>query len=172
MFRRLSIACAVLACSSVSAQEFPKPGPEHEKLKTLEGTWDGVGKSDGHEMKGVMTFKMDLGGLWLVSEFKSEFAPGVSFLGRGFDSYDTVKKKYVGVWFDNMSTRPMVSEGDLDAATGVMTHVGEGPAPDGTSAKYKMTSKRTGDDTMTWSMFMVVDGKDKHMITIDYKRRK
>src|SRR5262245_49061633 len=76
------------------AQEPPQPGPEHKKLKELEGTWDATIKMGDQESKGTMVWKSDLGGLWLYSEFQGEFA-GMKFTGKGFDSYDPIKKKYV-----------------------------------------------------------------------------
>src|SRR5262249_6297977 len=56
------------------AQEPPKPGPEHEVLKKLEGTWEATMKFGGMESKGTMIYKMDLGGLWLTSNFEGDFA--------------------------------------------------------------------------------------------------
>src|SRR5262245_42488029 len=100
---------AALAAPAARAQEPPKPGPEHEALKKHEGTWDLTMKFGGMESKGTVTYKMDLGGLWLTSSLESEFG-GMKFQGHGMDSYDAAKKKYVGVWFDNMSTSPLVME--------------------------------------------------------------
>ncbi|HUG92962.1 MAG TPA: hypothetical protein VML55_19130, partial [Planctomycetaceae bacterium] len=36
---------------------FPKPGPEHEKLKELEGKWDAVMDVDGQKTKATATYK-------------------------------------------------------------------------------------------------------------------
>ena len=118
---------AVMAAAAVQAQEPPKPGPEHEVLKKMEGTWDATMKFGGMESKGTSTYKMDLGGLWLVSTFEGDFG-GMKFSGRGLDSYDTAKKKYVGVWVDSMSTSPMMMEGDYDAAKKTLTMTGRAPA--------------------------------------------
>ena len=87
---------AVLAAPAARAQDFPKPGPEHELLKKHVGTWDLTMKFGGMETKGTVTYKMELGGLWLASTLQSEFA-GMKFEGRGMDSYDAGRKKYVGV---------------------------------------------------------------------------
>jgi hypothetical protein len=154
------------------AQESPKPGPEHEKIKELAGTWDAVMKMGDAESKGTMVWKVDLGGLWLTSEFQGEFG-GEKFTGKGFDSYDPIKKKYVGVWVDSMSTSPMVSEGTYDKAGKVLTMTGEGPGMDGKPTKYKMTTEHKDKDTLFWTMYMPgEDGKDTPMFTITYKRRK
>ena len=57
----------VVAAPAAQAQEPPKPGPEHEILKKQEGTWDTTMKAGGMEFKGKVRYKMELGGLWLVS---------------------------------------------------------------------------------------------------------
>src|SRR5260370_28344655 len=104
MLRRLVVACAagVLVAPAAVAQEAPKPGPEHALLKRAEGTWDATLKFGDQESKGTMTYKMGLGGLWLVSDFKGEVM-GAKFEGKGMDTYDPAQKKYVNVWFDSMS---------------------------------------------------------------------
>ncbi len=154
------------------AQEPPKPGPEHDKLKQLEGSWDAVMKFGDEESKGTMTWKMEIGGLWLVSEFQGEFG-GMKFTGKGLDSYDPIKKKYVGVWVDSMSTSPLLSEGTYDKDGKVLTMAGEGPGPDGKPMKYKMTTEHKGKDSLLWTMLQPgPDGKDAAMFSITYKRRK
>lgn len=166
--------CAVALAAAVAApvtraQEFPKPGPEHEVLKKCVGTWDLTMKFGGMESRGTVTYKMDLGGLWLNSVLESEFA-GMKFSGRGMDSYDAGKKKYVGVWFDSMSTAPMVMEGTYDKAKKTLTMVGEGPGMDGKPTTHRAVSEWKDDDTMHFSMY-VGDAKEPGF-TIEYKRRK
>src|SRR5262249_33469223 len=59
----------------------PKPGPEHEKLKQMEGTWDATIHSKEGNSKGTAACKRGVGGLWLIEHFKGEFA-GMKFEGR------------------------------------------------------------------------------------------
>ena len=105
---------AVLALP-VAAQEPtpPKPGPEHKLLKKLEGTWNTTMKAGGMEFKGTVTYKMELNGLWLVSSLESDLG-GQKFYGKGLDTYDAKKKKFVSYWFDSMGTTPLVMEGNFD----------------------------------------------------------
>src|SRR5687768_222046 len=124
------VVAGLAAAPAVQAQEFPKPGPEHELLKKLEGSWEATAKGGPAETKGTMTWKMDLGGLWLISKFEGDFA-GQKFHGHGMDSYDPHKKKYVGVWVDSMSTSPLVMEGTFDKDKKTLTMTGEGPGMDG-----------------------------------------
>ncbi len=159
---------AVLSLSSVQsvvAQEPQTPGPEQAELKALEGTWDAVMKmADGSEVKGVAEYKMICEGMWLQSDFKSDFG-GVKFHGRGLDSYDATTKKWNSIWVDSMSGSPMTLSGTKDGKKIVMT--GEGPGPAG-PAKYRTISIQESADLMTFQMFM----GDTELMTVTYTRRK
>lgn len=160
---------AALTAPAVQAQESPKPGPEHDVLKKLAGTWDATMKFGGAESKGTMTYKVDLGGLWLTSAFEGEFA-GAKFSGKGFDSYDAAKKKYVGVWADSMTTSPLIMEGTYNAAKKAMTMTGDGTGPDGKPVKFKSVTTWKDDDNVTFDMYT---GDEKAPgFTIVYKRKK
>ena len=164
-----AVSLAVLATPAAWAQEPPKPGPEHEVLKTLVGTWDLTMTGGGMESKGTVTYKLDLGGLWLVGNLETDLG-GMKYSGRGYDTYDAAKKKYVSVWIDSMSTSPMVMEGTYDKEKKSMTMTGEGPGMDGKPAKWRSVSEMKDDDTLVFRMY-VGDGKDP-MFTITYKRKK
>ncbi len=164
------VAIAGLAFSAVAgAQEPVKPGPEHEVLKKMVGTWDATMKFGGMESKATAVYKMELGGLWLTSTFDGEFG-GMKFSGRGMDTYDPNKKKYVGVWADSMSPSLMVMEGTHDKEKKTTTMTGEGPGMDGKLTKFKAVSEMKDDDTVIFSMFMG-DGKEPAFV-ITYKRKK
>jgi hypothetical protein len=164
----IAAAAAVLAVPA-GAQEFPKPGPEHAQLKKLEGTWDATMKAMGQESKGTMTYKMDVGGLWLMSAYDGDFG-GMKFQGRGMDSYDFGKKKYVSVWVDSMITSPLVMEGTYDKDKKAITMVGDMNGPDGKPAKFKAITHFKSDDEIHFEAFM---GDEKEPgFTITYKRKK
>jgi hypothetical protein len=168
----LACALAIWLTPKLRAQELPKPGPEHEMLKQMEGNWDATIKMMGQESKGKMTYKMGLGGLWLMSHFEGDFG-GMKFEGRGMDTYNPAKKKYIGIWADSMETAPLISEGDFDKETKTLTMIGEGPGPDGKPAKYKSTVKMIDADTMEFTMAgPTPEGKEGVMLSISYKRKK
>jgi hypothetical protein len=176
MWKTCSLVMVVLVLSVLAttacAQGPAKPGPEHELLKKLEGTWDATMKpADGGEAKGVMTYKMGLGGLWLLNHFKGDFG-GMPFEGRGFDGYDTAKKKFVSVWIDSMITAPLLFEGTFDKDTKTMTMTGEGPGPEGAMVKMKSVTQWQDDNNITFAMSMQdKDGKSQEMFKIHYKRK-
>ena len=159
---------AALGTPSARAQEFAKPGPEHEQLKKLEGTWDATMKYMGMESKGTMTYKMEVGGLWLTSTFEGEFG-GAKYHGKGLDSYHAGKKKFVGVWVDSMSASPLFMEGTYDQDKHQLTMTGDGPSPAG-PVKFKAVTTYKDNDNVVFDMYMG-DGKEPGF-TIVYKRKK
>jgi hypothetical protein len=165
------LLAAGLAHIAALGQGSPTPGPEHEALKKLEGTWNAKVKMGENESAGTMTYKMECGGLWLTGDFRGEFE-GQKFQGRGVDGYDPEKKKYVSVWVDSMSTRPMFLEGTYDKEKKTLTMTGEAPGPDGKLAKHKMVTHMPDDDHMTLTMYIVADGQDNKVMTIDYSRKR
>jgi Protein of unknown function (DUF1579) len=165
-------AAAVLglvAPPAVRGQEPARPGPEHEVLQKMEGTWDVTMKVMGQEFKGTVTYKMDLGGLWLLSRLESEIG-GMKFQGHGMDTYDAAKKKYVGVWVDSTSSTPKLLEGTYDKAKRTLTMVGEGTGPDGKRAKSTAVIEWKDEDTIHSGIY-AGDGKEP-AFTMVYKRRK
>jgi hypothetical protein len=173
-FGLLTLSAVVLAQMSATGQELPAPGPEHKALQRQEGEWTATVKTEGVEgtSTGTMKCKLECGGLWLATEYRGEFW-GQPFEGRGFDGYDPVKKKYVSVWVDSMSTRPLLLEGDLDEAKKTLTMVGESVGPDGQPVKFKSVTRMVDDDHHTFVMYMVgPDGAETKLMTIDYARKK
>ncbi|MBI1849117.1 MAG: DUF1579 domain-containing protein [Planctomycetes bacterium] len=156
----------------------PKPGPEHAALKQREGTWDATVKSrmapgqPESESKGVQTNTMGAG-LWLVSEFKGEFA-GMPFWGHGITGYDPLKKKYVLTWVDSFGASMLLGEGTADASGKVLTMMVEGGVDmAGKPMKYRQIEEVKDADTIVMTMMTAgPDGKEFPMMTINYKRKK
>jgi hypothetical protein len=163
------VVMAALTNGLAVAQEPAKPGPEHKLLALREGAWDTTMKAGGMEFKGAVTFKMELGGLWLAGLLESDLG-GQKFYGRSMDTYDAGKKKYVGYWFDSMGTTPLAMEGNYDADKKTMTMVGQGPGMDGKVTTWRSVSQMPDNNTIVMNMY-VGDGKEP-MFTVTYKRKK
>src|SRR5262245_18320099 len=73
----------------------PKPGPEHESLKKMTGTWDAGMKQGDKEYKAVEERQMECSGLWLMFQFRCDNFMGAPFRGFGAMSYSPDEKKYV-----------------------------------------------------------------------------
>jgi hypothetical protein len=155
----------------------PKPGPEHEILKADVGSWDATvesfmpGVAQPTVSKGTETSVM-VGGMWLVTDFKSEMM-GQPFQGHGVSGWDSNKKKYVGTWVDTMSTGLGLTESTYDAGTKTMTGTFEGPEPDGKIMKMKSSVVWKDSNTRVFTMSGPgPDGKDATFMRITYVRKK
>lgn len=158
----------LILLSSALAQEAPKPRQELDYLKRLAGTWD----ADTESGTGTMTYKMDLGGLWLIGDFEGEFG-GLKFQGRSMDTYDPAMKKYRSVWADSFTTSPRVMEGGLDKDGKILTMTGEGCGADGMPTKFRSITEIKDADTVSFVLFMTdKDGKEQQMAKIAYERKK
>lgn len=96
------------------------PGEPHRRLGRFVGTWDIVGRTwvegpDGlvSESRGVVETRWLVPGLWLIDDVKTTMM-GQAFQGFSISGYDNVKKKYVGMWVDGMSTALLTMEGNFD----------------------------------------------------------
>ncbi|MDZ4779214.1 MAG: DUF1579 domain-containing protein [Planctomycetia bacterium] len=171
----MALLCLFCAATYATAQEpaLPQPGPEHKLLAGTVGTWDYELKMEGapETFKGTSVSKMDLGGLWLVTEVAGDFG-GVKFHGKGLGGYDTGKQKFVSLWADSMSTAPVVLEGEYDAKAKTMTMTGEGPGMDGKPTKYKETTTYSDKDHQTFKMYQFNGDREALKMTIEYTRKK
>ncbi len=176
IFTPFRMFLAMILCGlggMASAQEPQRPGPEHAHLKAMEGTWDTVMEMGGQKSKGTANYKSVCGGMWLASDFESELA-GVPYQGHGMDGYDQLKKKFIGYWFDSMTSAPMMFEGNFDADHKLLTMTGTSPGPDGKPQNFRTTTEMNGADQMTFKMFLAStsNGKEELAFTIEYTRRK
>jgi Protein of unknown function (DUF1579) len=171
-FLTTTVVLGLIAAAPLTAQQQPevKAGPEHAKLKEAVGTWDATIKEKGGDAKGVMKMEMGLNDLWLLEHFTADIG-GKKFEGHGATSYDPATKKYVGVWIDSMSTRPMVTEGTYDSSKKTMTMHGNMMHGD-KSMKCTLTTVMKDADTKEFTIRGDMDGKDLEMVHIVYKRRK
>jgi hypothetical protein len=157
----------LILLASARAQEPPKLGKEHDHLERLVGTWD----AETAFGKGTMTYKMGLGGVWLIGDFEGEFG-GMKYQGKFLDTYDLATKKYRSIGVDSFSTAPRIMEGNLDKDNKVMTMTGVGPLQQGKTAIFKSITEIKDADTVNFSLFMVdKDGKEQPMVKITYKRK-
>ncbi len=177
----VSSLVVVLGAAQLHAQEgmaMPKPGPEHELLKSDVGVWDATVESSmapgapPNVSKGTETNSL-VGGFWLVSQFKGDMM-GQAFEGLGTTGFDPGKKKYVGTWIDSMTPGLYTSEGTYDAASRTMTTWMEGPDASGKITKTRTTTQWQGADARVFTMYgpKGADGKEPVMMKITYKRRK
>jgi hypothetical protein len=165
------VGCLTICARPVSAQAPPRPGPEHEKLKHFAGEWDAAVKFGGMEVKGTATYKMGVGGFWLLGDFRADFG-GLPFEGKSQQGYDPLKKKYVTTWIDSMGPSMLVMEGLFDKDGKTYTETGEGPGMDGKLRKFRSVYEWKDKDTIVFQMYETADGKEQQTLKITYTRKK
>jgi hypothetical protein len=151
----------------------PKPGPEHDALKKMEGSWDAALTVLGSiKSTAEMTYITECGGLWGMQDLKGDFG-GTPLHTKHLHGYDPVKKKYISVQVDSMSTVPMILEGTYDESKTVLTQTGEGRDFNGKSEQVKSVTKHVDDDHVTVDVYRIYsNGKERKMVAIEYTRRK
>ena len=172
MLRTIALVCLLTLSTTVMAQEVT-PGPQHKKLAELEGTWNLTIKSEGGDSKGKSVYKLECGGLWLTSDFQSDFG-GMKFQGKGMDGYDPAKKKYVSVWIDSLTTAPMFFEGDFDAKGEKLTMTCNSTVPGSTKpAVWRSVTTIVDKDKHTFEMYLKPEGAEEmKMMSVEYLRAK
>ena len=161
-----------------AAPEAPKPGPEHEALEYFAGKWEGktgwrMNAGDAL-MEGTVSeeTRKALGGLWFIADTKGKSEMG-EFEGHNVMGYDTYKKKYVGVWFDSMSTYVFPYEGTHDKASKTWTYAGTAKDMQGKDLKVVLKTAIKDKDHYTFSMHHAdPSGKDMEAFRIEYTRKK
>lgn len=170
----------LMAGIGLLAQDMPLPKPtsHHLALQRSEGTWDVVVKVYGAPgkppmaSKGSEVNKLVPGGLWLTSEFKSDFM-GMPFEGRGIFGYDTVKHQHVGTWIDSMVTGLALPVGTCKDDCREVTMTFDGPGMDGKLTSYKEVTVEHGPDRRVMTMYIKgKDGAYKLNMEMEYTRRK
>lgn len=153
------------------------PGPEHEWLAQMAGTWSLEVKSwmDPKAPPTVSTAKSDvrtiMGGRY-VQERLEGTVMGERFAGLGFTGYDNTRKRYVSVWMDNMSTRILESEGTYDEKTRTMTMTGSHVDPvTGKLKRMRSTCHRETTDLIVMTYYDTApDGTEFKSMEITYTR--
>jgi len=154
------------------------PGPNHERLKKLEGTWNLTvrGYMDPSqppsESKGTAVVTTIMDGRY-SQEMVSGENMGMPFTGMGVTGYDNLAQKYVGSWVDNMGTGIMNSEGTYDASANVMNWTAHMiDAMTGKPTNYRMVTRFVDDNKHVFEMYAPgPDGKEMKMMEITYERK-
>jgi hypothetical protein len=156
--------------------KYGTPGPEHEKLKSMAGTFDAdvtfKMASDAPEEKstGKMVNTMLMDGRYLKGDYSGSWS-GMPFTGMSLTAYDKMKEKYVNLWIDSMSTMLMTSEGTGSGNAITMSCTFDCPI-----TKEKKTTRQVitmaDNDHHTVDMYCTEAGKEYKMMTIKYTRSK
>ena len=164
----------------VRMQEYSTPNEHHAILKDLAGSWktevkfwmDPNGEPEVSE--GMSEAKVIFDGHFLEQSFTGT-AMGKPFEGRGILGYDNMRKEYTSVWFDNMATGIMTSNGQYDSATKTMKEEGNMSCPISNENHrwYREVTTLIDTDHYTYETYMKdKDGKEFRSMLITYSRAK
>ncbi len=156
------------------------PGPEHERLARQAGNWEAtmtMWQPDGTQCgSGTATLSIEpiLGGRYVRMHFEGTAASAfgeVTYKAIGQMGYDNVTKKYVSIWLDDMSTRPLVTEGTAEGD--VITLRGEYPDPlSGQMTTMQEVITFIDDSTHKYELSMPgPDGQMYRHMEINYTRK-
>lgn len=187
----LGVALLATACASPAApageemspddimaamMELAQPGAEHAAFDDHVGTWKTAMKSywepGGEPMlvQGTSVIETIMGGRYMVETFTADFM-GMPFEGRLIHGYDNLADEYWSIWFDNMSTWPSFSTGQMDA-DGTLEMSGtmkDAQTPNGRPSRSVITTLPGGGQHFT--MYDVTPEGDEFVVMeIDYTK--
>jgi uncharacterized protein DUF1579 len=154
--------------------EMAKPGPMHQKLASLAGTWSYTMTSymdpkNPAVSKGTATSTMIMDGRYLKDEASGDMN-GMSFVGTGLTGYNNITKKYEATWADNMGTGIMMGTGtETDPNTITMTYNYVDPMT-GKPTKVKTITKIIDASKHTFTWYTIEGGKEIKSFEIEYVR--
>jgi len=157
--------------------KYANPGPQHEALKPLVGSWKTVTKAwmaPGQEpqvTEGTSEATLILGGRFIKEEFHSTFM-NAPFQGFGITGYDLTKGAYVGSWTDTMGTGIMNMTGEADSSGKVFNWTASYYDPVmKQDKKYRMVTKIVDNNSHTFQLYEVMGSQETLGMEITYTRR-
>ena len=98
----------------------PMPGPQHENLAKLAGSWSGEEtmfpspwSPEEQQRHGAIEARV-LEGFFVVSDYVQKAGDQVTFRGHGVYSWDPNEEVYVMYWFDSMGGAGGIAKGHLE----------------------------------------------------------
>ena len=155
--------------------ELPKPGPEHQWLHRMIGTWHMEGESPGApgeaptKVSGTERVR-SLGGLWILGEGEGEMPGGGTANNLMTIGFDPAQGVFLGSFVASMMTHLWSYRGTLRTAP--LPPDAEGPDfGGGGMAAYQDIIALQGDDTRTLTSRMrMPDGTWQQVMSARYRR--
>ncbi len=157
--------------------EMMDPGPEHQQLAKLAGTWDVSCifwmKPDepATETMGVEVMRSIFDGRYLVGEFSASIH-GKPFMGHSILGYNRVTKQHLSTWYDNMGTGITVLSGPSEDGGKTVTYAGDMVCPQYGQVSLRQIETFRSDDLFTRVMYQIKDGNERKSMELTYTRRK
>ena len=153
------------------------PGEPHKLFASLAGSWTTKTKEwmepnkPPTESTGSAEMKMLLDGRFLQQELTGNMM-GKPYSGIGISAYDNLRKCYVTMWIDTMSTGIFIMEGTASADGKTITYTGKHAEPDGGQMTHRAVWKIIDNNNQTFEIFWShCGGKEMKMMEITYTRK-
>jgi hypothetical protein len=155
------------------------PGPEHQRLASLEGSWAVTGRFWTEPGSLPITavhsasLRMDLGGRYLIEELEGALW-GEEFRGLGITAFDNVAEEYVTTWIDNMSTGILILRGTYDRDSDAVVMRGEYTDPVTQQTRSLRSVERiTPDGARVYEHWeLAADGTEYKVMELTYRRKR
>ena len=152
---------------------------EHKMLEPFAGTFHAevkmwMGPGEPMVSTGTMTNDWDLGGRFLRQTYVGDPGDGPfpNFEGRGFWGYNTIDKRFEGVWLDTACTFMQTEQGQVDDSGKVWTMLGSMTSPQtGEPMAKKSVVTLIDDDHHLMEMYFEMGGQEMKGMEIRYKRK-
>jgi hypothetical protein len=153
-----------------------EPGEPHKLFASLAGSWTTKTREwmepdkPPVESTGSAEMKMLLDGRFLQQEFTGNMM-GKPYSSVGISAYDNIRKRYVSMWMDTMSTGIFIMEGTASADGKTITLTGQHAEPGGGQMTHRAVWKIVDGNTQTFDMYGAhPGGKEMKMMEITYTR--
>ncbi len=99
-------ASAQLPCITMDCIDLPSPAESHRQLEAFVGSWHGEerrysDRGDPEMRRGSLEMRMDLGGFFLISEYREDNPSYQHFRGHGIYGWDEGRGCFTMYWFDS-----------------------------------------------------------------------
>lgn len=160
-------------------ENLARPGPEHERLQGLEGTWELTARwwmgpdAEPVEVTGTGTNRMILDGRFLEMHselsgnpyFRDEDGTPTPMESRVVYGFDRRSDEYTLVGFDTLGTYYVTAAGTWDRGRNTITLHGEDEDPAlGVKQKYDMHLRFEAEDRVVWDIVVETPEGDEHKV--------
>ena len=152
----------------------PKPGAEAAHLQKLVGHWTShtvmtmEGMPQPMKWDGTQNVTSINGGLGIA--FADMGSGAMTFEGHGMETWDSVKKKYVGAWMDNMGVGVYTWEGSASDDGKTFTDKMTGWGMTGEMETTTMVNTITDANHRSMNFYKGTDTSAAPMMVADYTR--
>lgn len=157
--------------------EAMQPGPEHQQLAKLVGTWNVACSmwmkpdAEATQSKGTCVFRHILDRRFVQGDFSGSFMDK-PFNGLAIIGYDRAAKRYVSTWCDSMATSFVCLKGTSSDNGRTITYAGDMVCPQQGPTTVRQVETHDSDSRFSLVMYQTPEGgKESKSMELVYTRR-